>query len=64
MFFVAGIQIHDEHIPSGVYSALERANITDSVLNSFNDIDLRWIGMDNWKYSINFDGKLNLICST
>lgn len=53
---ITGIKIQDEEIPSGVYSALERANITDWVLKSFNDVNLRWIAKENWKYSLNFDG--------
>lgn len=55
-FLVSGIKIQNEQIPSGVYSALERANVTDSVLKSFNDVNLRWIAKENWKYSLNFDG--------
>ena len=53
-----GIQVHNERIPSGVYTALQNANITDSVLNSYNDVNLRWIAKDKWKYSVNFGGKL------
>lgn len=54
--FITGIKIENEQIPSGVYSALERSNITDSVLKSFNDVNLRWIAKENWKYSIDFNG--------
>lgn len=37
---------------------MENGNVTDSVLNSYNDVNLRWIARDNWKYSLNFGGKL------
>lgn len=60
VFFITGIKIQNEQIPSGVYSALERANLTDSVLKSYNDVNLRWIAKENWKYSLNFDG--NTFC--
>lgn len=53
----AGIEIPNEQLPSGVYSALENANLTDSVLNSYNDVKLRWIAKEKWTYSIDFDGK-------
>lgn len=53
-----GIEIPNEQIPSGVYSALENANLTDSVLNSYNDVKLRWIAKEKWTYSIDFNGKL------
>lgn len=55
---LTGIQIPNEQIPSGVYTALENANITESVFDSFNDINLRWIGKETWTYSLNFDGIL------
>lgn len=50
----------DQTIPSGVYSALEDANITGSVLYSYNDVNFRWIARDNWTYTLNFAGNLNL----
>lgn len=53
-----GIKVHNERIPSGVFSALQNANITDSVVNSYNDVNLRWIGKDKWKYSLDFNSKL------
>lgn len=52
-----GIQITGETLPSGVYSALENAKIVGSVVNSFNDVNLRWIATDVWTYSLKFDGK-------
>lgn len=52
-----GIQISGEILPSGVYSALENAKIVDSVVNSFNDVNLRWIARDVWTYSLKFDSK-------
>jgi beta-mannosidase len=54
-FIFIGIQINDIKIPNGVYSDLEKNLITESVLFSFNDVDLRWIGLDNWTYFITFD---------
>lgn len=53
-----GIKVHNERIPSGVFSALQNANITDSVVNSYNDVNLRWIGKDKWKYSLDFNSML------
>lgn len=52
-----GLHITGESLPSGVYSALENAKIVDSVVNSFNDVNLRWIARDVWTYSLKFDGK-------
>lgn len=53
-----GIRITGESLPSGVYSTLENAKIVDSVVNSFNDVNLRWIARDVWTYSLQFDGEL------
>lgn len=53
-----GIVVKEQNLPSGVYSALENANITGSVLNSYNDVKLRWIAYEKWTYTLNFDGKL------
>lgn len=52
----SGILVRNETLPSGVYSALKNAKVTDSVLNSFNDVDLRWIAREKWTYSLEFDG--------
>lgn len=52
-----GLIVKDQNLPSGVYSVLENANITGSVLNSYNDVKLRWIANEKWTYSLNFDGK-------
>lgn len=57
---LVGIRLVDQTIPSGVYSALEDANITGSVLYSYNDVNFRWIARDNWTYTLNFAGNLNL----
>uniref|UniRef100_A0A0K8U7S0 beta-mannosidase n=1 Tax=Bactrocera latifrons TaxID=174628 RepID=A0A0K8U7S0_BACLA len=38
------------HLPSGVYSAL----YGEDVLNSYNDINMRWIALDNWTYTRTF----------
>lgn len=46
----------NQTIPSGVYSALEEANVTESVMFSYNDVDLRWIANENWTYSLVFSG--------
>lgn len=51
------MQITDIKLPSGVYTELEKNNVTESVLFSKNDVDLRWIGLVNWTYSLNFKGK-------
>lgn len=39
-------------LPSGVYSELEKANITESVLFSYNDVELRWVGLEDWNYTL------------
>lgn len=54
--FQTGIIIRNKRLPSGVYSALEEANITRSVLDSDNDVKLRWIAEEEWTYSLNFNG--------
>ena len=51
---MSGIEIHDISVPSGVYSDLEAAGKTESVLFSYNDIKLRWIARENWVYSVEF----------
>lgn len=53
----SGIRIHNETVPSGVYSALNNAKLTDSVLMSFNDVNLRWIAREKWTYSLEFNGR-------
>lgn len=55
--FYLGIQIQDQRIPTGAYTALEKAGITDSLLSSFNDVDQRWIAHEEWTYSLSFDGE-------
>lgn len=50
-----GIEVKDISIPSGVYSDLEAAGLTESVLFSYNDVDLRWIGLENWTYTLDFN---------
>lgn len=54
-FFLSGIELHDISIPSGVYSDLEEAGVTESVLFSYNDVKLRWIALENWTYSLEFN---------
>lgn len=56
MKFCLGIELVNQTIPSGVYSALEEANVTESVMFSYNDVDLRWIANENWTYSLVFSG--------
>ncbi|KAJ6639178.1 Beta-mannosidase [Pseudolycoriella hygida] len=53
------IQLINQTIPSGIYSTLESANVTGSVLYSYNDVNLRWIAKDNWTYSLLFDAPAN-----
>lgn len=53
---IQGIELKNQSIPSGIYSALEEANVTASIFDSYNDVNLRWIGNDNWMYSLVFDG--------
>ncbi|CAO1424510.1 unnamed protein product [Diamesa serratosioi] len=49
------VELSSLSIPNGVYSALEEAQVTESVLYSFNDVALRWIGLDKWTYSLHFE---------
>lgn len=51
------ITLLDQTIPSGVYSALEEANMTESILYANNDVDLRWISTEEWTYELDFKGK-------
>ncbi|XP_013118469.2 beta-mannosidase [Stomoxys calcitrans] len=44
------IYIKDVIIPSGVYSSMYGEN----VLDSWNDVNLRWIAYDNWTYTNEF----------
>lgn len=49
------MEVPNISIPSGVYSDLENAGITESVLFSYNDVDLRWIALENWIYKLDFN---------
>lgn len=51
----ASTEINNITIPSGVFSDLENANITESILFSYNDVALRDIAMVNWTYSKKFN---------
>lgn len=53
--FLQGIVLNDISLPSGVYSELENAQLTESVLFSYNDVELRWIGLENWTYILEFN---------
>jgi beta-mannosidase len=55
LLFYSGIKLQNISIPSGIYSALESANLTESVLYSYNDVNLRWIAHQTWNYSLNFE---------
>ena len=52
---IPGLEVFDISIPSGVYSDLENAGITESVLFSYNDVSLRWIALENWVYKLDFN---------
>lgn len=52
---ISGIKIPGIALPCGVYSDLESQNLTESVLFSYNDVNLRWIAEQNWTYSLNID---------
>uniref|UniRef100_A0A1L8DQR0 beta-mannosidase n=1 Tax=Nyssomyia neivai TaxID=330878 RepID=A0A1L8DQR0_9DIPT len=41
-------------LPSGVYSVLQENKLALNVLHSYNDVNLRWIAMDNWTYLTDF----------
>lgn len=34
---------------------METANETESVLFSYNDVELRWVGLENWTYYMAFN---------
>ncbi|XP_058974882.1 beta-mannosidase [Musca domestica] len=44
------LTVSDIILPSGVYSAL----YGEQVLDSWNDVDMRWIAYDNWTYTNKF----------
>lgn len=41
-------------LPSGIYTELEKRNIIQSVLKSYNDVNLRYLSHINWTYSLDF----------
>ncbi|KAG5679138.1 hypothetical protein PVAND_008730 [Polypedilum vanderplanki] len=49
------IEIKNIQIPSGIFSDLEAANVTESILFSYNDVKLRKFSYSNWSYSLNFN---------
>lgn len=51
-----GIKLTNQTLPSGIFSALEEANITESILFSTNDVVLRWVAREEWTYTLEFDG--------
>lgn len=50
------IVLHNQTVPSGVYSALELAGLAGSVLHGLNDVQLRWVSRDVWTYALQFNG--------
>jgi len=48
------IRITNITIPSGIFTDLENAGITESILYSYNDRDLRDYARMNWIYSNSF----------
>uniref|UniRef100_A0A7G3AUK6 beta-mannosidase n=1 Tax=Lutzomyia longipalpis TaxID=7200 RepID=A0A7G3AUK6_LUTLO len=50
----SSIIIEEISLPSGVYTALQEAHHVDSVLYSYNDVNLRWIAMETWTYTLDF----------
>lgn len=36
---------------------MENAKLEESVLFSFNDVDLRWVALENWTYTLDFNTK-------
>lgn len=55
IFIPSDIEVQNISLPTGVYSVLEEAGITESVLFSYNDVELRWIALENWTYSLEFN---------
>lgn len=54
-FRLKDISVSNITIPCGIYSDLEDAGITESLLFSYNDVELRWIGNENWTYTTEFE---------
>lgn len=46
--------VEDITLPSGIYSALQKKGIIDSVLFSKNDVNYRWVSMQDWTYQLTF----------
>lgn len=58
---LSGYKIDGIQLPSGVYTELENKGLAGSVLYSYNDVDLRWIGLEDWNYTNSFTGILKNI---
>lgn len=55
--FTTDITLPNQNIPSGIYSALEDSSQIESILLSYNDVNLRWVSKLNWTYTLTFNGK-------
>lgn len=55
--FISAITKTEISLPSGVFSAL----YGEQVLDSYNDVNLRWISYDNWTYTNIFSGSISTI---
>lgn len=56
---ILDIRITNRSLPIGVYSEVERSGLSDSLLESYNDVKLRWIGQQNWTFELKFKSKRN-----
>lgn len=54
---ILDIRITNRSLPIGVYSEVERSGLSDSLLESYNDVKLRWIGQQNWTFELKFKSK-------
>lgn len=54
-FFCLGIDIPAK-IPGGIYTDLQNAGkISQNLFYRFNDIEYRWVALENWTYSTEFN---------
>ena len=44
-------------VPGSVYTDLMRAGVIGDPYARFNDVNYRWVALDNWTYTRTFNGK-------
>ena len=46
----------DASVPGGIFSDLRNSGIlNESIYYRFNDMEYRWVGLDNWTYTTEFE---------